>query len=209
MNIMANESQFELFSHSAASSSASVGRPHYLKPKVILTYDNLIIASIALLLLLVLSFAVGVERGKSIVRLEHRTIEVPQRKTSVAAAHPERPKASTIPVTSSTSSPAPVQEIKKSPVLVPETLPVLEVAAKQPEAVPMHGVYTVQVASFKQEKYARQEAMNLKQKGYDIAVVAKGKHSIVCVGKFAQKQEAVAMSSKLRKYYKDCVVRNL
>ncbi|MCK5581683.1 MAG: SPOR domain-containing protein, partial [Candidatus Omnitrophica bacterium] len=69
--------------------------------------------------------------------------------------------------------------------------------------------YTVQVASFRKKVYAEKEAMDLKKKGYEIFVVPKGDYSIVCVGKFAYKNEANQMSRKLRKRYKDCLVRSL
>lgn len=205
---MANESQFEFFTHSSAASPAVSERTLYLKPKVVLTFDNLIVLSIALLLLMVISFSVGVERGKSIVRVEHKVIDLSDKKPVSLTANPDRNSKSLehpVPAVSAVSSPL----VKTAPVPVPaavaQSVPVVSVTENSTE----QDMYTVQVASFKQEKYAQQEAMALKQKGYKISVLLKGKHSIVCVGKFAQKQEAVAMSGKLRKYYKDCVVRNL
>ena len=85
-----------------------------------------------------------------------------------------------------------------------ETLPV---APKKEEIIDL--AYTVQVASFQKDEYAQKEAMTLKKKGYDIFVVAKGKYSIVCVGKFSRRDEAKVILSRLKKTYKDCMVRRL
>ena len=69
--------------------------------------------------------------------------------------------------------------------------------------------YTIQVASFKREEYALAEAQDLKKKGHDILVLGKGQHFIVCVGKFLSENEAKIFSGKLKKQYKDCLVRRL
>ena len=69
--------------------------------------------------------------------------------------------------------------------------------------------YTIQIASYKSEKIAQREADLLKQKGYDILVVPKGSFFIICVGKFNQKEQAKSYSQKLKKQYKDCLVRSM
>ena len=40
-------------------------------------------------------------------------------------------------------------------------------------------------------------------------VIPKGSHSIVCVGKFALKDQASHYLKELKKQYKDCLVRRL
>ena len=82
-------------------------------------------------------------------------------------------------------------------------------AAREEIVADIKKFYTVQVASYKGEKYAQKEASLLKQKGYDILVLPKGAFSIVCVGKFKEKEEAKNFSQKLKKQYKDCLVRSL
>ena len=57
---------------------------------------------------------------------------------------------------------------------------------------------------------AKKEAENLEERmEYDIFVLPKGKYSIVCVGKFPQEDRAKVILNKLRKRYKDCLVRRL
>jgi len=211
MIVMTQESQFELFAQTKASYTPT-GKIRYFKPNVTLSFDNIVLLTIALVVLMVLSFSLGVENGKKVARLSHSenipsvtSLSVPrspakavtrphQNRISIPLAHPE---------------PKELKTNRPMPAVVPggiseEPMEAVETTLSTPQ-----DFYTVQVASFKQEKYARQEAMNLKQKGYEIFIMAKGQHSIVCVGKFAKKNEAMAMSGKLRKYYKDCLVRNL
>jgi len=84
-----------------------------------------------------------------------------------------------------------------------------KVEEKQEKSVLNGFKYTIQVASFKLKKNADKEAKRLKSKGYDILVVPKGSYSIVCVGKFAKKDNAEKWVNKLRKTYKDCLIRSL
>ena len=71
-------------------------------------------------------------------------------------------------------------------------------------------LFTIQVASFKLKANAQREAARIKRMGHeDIFVVPKGNYSIVCVGKFAQRDEAKKFSGRLKEKYNDCLVRRL
>jgi cell division septation protein DedD len=87
------------------------------------------------------------------------------------------------------------------------------VAAPVVEQKPQQAVtdfkYTVQVASYADEKFARRVADDLNKKGFQTLVIQKGKYVILCIGKFNKKQEAVAMTAKLKSKYKDCLVRSM
>lgn len=69
--------------------------------------------------------------------------------------------------------------------------------------------YTVQVATFKTEAYAKKEAERLEKQGVKALIVPRGDFVFVCVGKFTQKQEADPTLNQLRKRYQDCFVRRL
>ena len=206
---MTQESQFELFNPTATSYTPTE-KIRYFKPNITLTFDNIAVLAIALLMLMVLSFSLGVEKGKRLARLSQpmspsvkpTTVTTPSAK-GVEPVHTQTPPVLTKPVNENHPVSVPVTTVSTT-VTTEKVVPIVQTALSTRE-----DFYTVQVASFKQEKYARQEAMSLKQKGYEIFVIPKGQHSIVCVGRFAKKNEAMVMSGKLRKYYKDCVVRNL
>jgi cell division septation protein DedD len=68
--------------------------------------------------------------------------------------------------------------------------------------------YTVQVASYAQTDSAERESIGLKKRGYETFILPKGKYFILCVGKFADKAEADIFLVKLKKQYKDCLVRS-
>ena len=70
-------------------------------------------------------------------------------------------------------------------------------------------IHTVQVASFKEKERAQREADTLVKGGYDAFIAPKGSYYIVCVGKFAESQQARTLHNGLRKKYADCYIRSL
>ena len=153
----------------------------------------------------VLFFSFGVERGKQIVKM---ALEEPLATISVVST----PEATAGKVTE--RSPTPVGNIK-----VPKNAAPVQAAGSQQQRAPStnvpllekngKGTFTIQVASFKEKEKAQMEAKRLKGKGYEIFVLPKGQHLIVCIGKFAIKDEATEFSNKLKNKYNDCLVRRL
>ncbi|MCF7874853.1 MAG: SPOR domain-containing protein [Candidatus Omnitrophica bacterium] len=70
-----------------------------------------------------------------------------------------------------------------------------------------HKLYRIQVASFYKLSSANQEAKKLKGKGYPVKIGKKGKYSVVYVGNFSNKKDAEKNLEKLRKTYQDCMLR--
>ncbi len=234
MNTEFKDSQFELFP--GETRSYSPPRPRYFWSQITLSLENVIVVSIVIILLMVFSFSLGVEKGKRIVRASLQseilkakdviTKEIEdalkakmsttlarakqallQARQNTAAASSAAVFAHNMPVS---QEPRRVQTefvpqsiVHQPPVLVPVSQP----TATDPDM--LKNLYTIQVASFKKEKLAQDEAKILRGKGLEIFVLSKGSYSIVCAGKFSQKAEASAALSKLRKRYKDCIVRSL
>jgi cell division septation protein DedD len=72
--------------------------------------------------------------------------------------------------------------------------------------------YTIQVASFKKQHNAEEEADKIREDNtfdHDVFVVRKGDYSIVCVGRFYERSEARNFSQKLISEYQDLLVRRL
>ncbi|MFH0762564.1 MAG: SPOR domain-containing protein [Candidatus Omnitrophota bacterium] len=69
--------------------------------------------------------------------------------------------------------------------------------------------YTIQLASYKAKKFADREAEVLKKKGLMPLVLYKGDYVVLCAGKFSDREEAVNSMTKLKKQYKDCILRRL
>ena len=201
MNISYRQSQFELFPHSERNVSKNPKRS-YRFLSLTLSLENIIILSIFSLMILILSFCLGVERGKRIA----------------AANTTEKAEAQAVAAVTAIEEPVDLMEppvIMKAAVVALPPENSQQGAAQEKNAYPLakrEMGYTIQVASFKKEEYARTEARNLEKRGYgayDIRVISKGEYSIVCVGSFNEKRRAKALLSKLRSRYKDCIVRRL
>ena len=220
MNINYKQAQFELFPGTPGSST-DTGRPRYLFANLNLSVENLVILGIVILMTMVFIFSLGVEKGKKLI---------PEKN----AAAPEDPL-SPVPLA---VIPASKVVLGNSPAIMPapnfsaqntfsatgnnvsngqgkinndsnKLQPNKTSKKENPLTFFLNKPYTIQVASFKDGKYAQKEAVILKNKKFDVFVVSKGNFSIVCVGKFSNKEEANGTVSKLKKNYNDCLVRRL
>src|SRR3989338_314014 len=204
MNIIfRKQSQFELFP-GASGNNPPAGKPVGVTKDLTLSLENIIVLFIVFVMALVFFFSFGVERGK---KLAVRSKALPKAAVAANAGPAETELA---PEKTSQSK---HQEQVVYPVDVPREL---TNEGETPVQAPVEKIeeqellFTIQVASFKQEADALKEADVLKGKGYDVAFVRQsGSYSIVCVGKFAQKAEAARYSNKLKKKYNDCLVRRL
>jgi cell division septation protein DedD len=73
------------------------------------------------------------------------------------------------------------------------------------------GSYTIQLASYMNTKDAQAAAQSLRKKGFTAVILTKGKYSVLCVGRFSNKEKAQALLSEFRKNssYKDSFIRRL
>jgi cell division septation protein DedD len=194
--------QIELFP-SPEEKPASGRRSRVFFCRLTLSTESVVILAIAIIILMVVSFSLGIEKGRRLVK------GAAAKRPALAAEPVARGLAAVAPAAAAEPEPAPAA----APVAeAPPARPDAEAPAPASETGPKKDVdnfYTVQVASFRTEKYAREEAMKLKGQGYDTLVVEKGKHSIVCVGKYSVEEEAKVASRQLRKTYKDCLIRRM
>jgi len=205
MNIkLRKQSQFELFP-GASKNSPETGKPPHLTKDLTLSLENIIVLCIIFVMVLVLFFSFGVERGKRVAVLQDRADFVQVTKNDAVVKQPVQ------------LEPSPVRRQQEERVVFPVDIPadIFEEseAAFQPafeKEDEQENLFTIQVASFKLEKNAQREASRLKGRGHDDTfVVPKGNYSIVCVGKFVQRNEAKKFSSRLKNRYNDCLVRRL
>ena len=185
--------QFELFPFFQGR-PAAIARPRYLSKDLTLSVENIIVLCIICIMTLVLFFSFGVERGKRIVKSSSAQTAEAAVQIPAAAADAQ--------------SPGPAASEKAVRAEMSPGKPVPADAQSSPQKKE-NGAFTIQVASFKDRDLARKEAKALKQKGYQIFVLPKGSHSIVCVGKFTLRDEAREFSNNLKNRYNDCLVRRL
>jgi len=152
------------------------------KPKKIFTlfFEHLVLVSIGVIMIAVIAFSLGVEKGKRRAKEEGYDIAV-----SVNGFKENLPSEEAVQVET-----APIKDIE-------------EVKAQLPER------YTIQVASFIEKDIADKQASTLKAQGFDAFVLEKGKYSILCIGRFASKDNASKEQKLLRKKYDDCFIRKI
>ena len=202
MNINYKQPQFELFPGNSTIGDDAT-RPRFFLANLTLTIENLVVLSILGIMVAVFAYSLGVERGKHVMAAQWNAraqakpmaAEVPaiaaQAVTAIKIAGPS---------VGSAVANAPVQAIQPTPtVIVQQNLQKADPRFK----------FTVQLASYADGNFARKVAQDLDKKGFETIVMQKGKYAILCVGKFNQKNEAMAMISKLKSKYKDCLVRSM
>jgi len=168
--------------------------PENKQYEVRLRLDALILSSVVMILLLALSFSLGVERGK-------RSLVSPSNRHAATA-----------------TTPAPSISTKETLVSPQQTIlaATKQYSYHEPEEAvtetvlksPSQG-YRIQVASFRKEDSARKETQWLRQKGYKAYHNRSGNYIVIYVGEYKDITTAKAALQLLRKKYKDCILKKL
>ncbi|MDO8675880.1 MAG: SPOR domain-containing protein [Candidatus Omnitrophota bacterium] len=196
MNINYKQPQFELFPPNS-STLADVNKPRFLLANLTLSLESLVILSILGIMVALFSFCLGIERGKRLVAqaMDERvsaawniTVKKPLPRTfiPVTAAPPVRPAA-----------------VRSAPLQAG-----LPAEAKGGSTLAKAGTrFTVQVSSYKNQGFARTEALALQAKGYKAFLIKTGDFILVCVGQFSSNEAAGAALKKLPPHYRPGLVR--
>jgi len=186
---------------------------------VMISKDKLYLSLVGMILLLVITFSLGVERGKKVALTTRKQIlhELQLIETATADAIKTAPPQGATAVEIVTETTIPVMPRATGSVTQPgvqtavSTVPTVPAKAqdKKPAVDNAQGNYTIQLASYGKNAYAQAEADRLIKEGYQAFVVQKGKYVILCAGRFATSAAAQEMRTKLRKKYKDCFIRKL
>ncbi|MDP2938883.1 MAG: SPOR domain-containing protein [Candidatus Omnitrophota bacterium] len=178
-----SQAQFELFSNANDASSSRGVKRGYSFFSVNLTLDNIVLIAICCLMLIVLSFSLGVEKGRRHYRKQ-----------------------------SGFDSPVKLPATEKNAVFKPTAAEIknIPIEKKQLEkSLSLVKRYTIQVATFEKQFSVQSEARELKKMGYEILIIPSGKYSQICVGRFPTRKEAEDFKRNLQKKYDDCYVRRL
>ena len=204
MNINYKQPQFELFPANS-STLEDVNKPRFLLANLTLSLESLVILSILGIMIALFSFCIGIERGKRLTAqvLDERAAAVwnvsvrkPMPKSmfpaAVVSSVPAKGNAGFV---SAAPRPAVVHAVKPAPVV------------KQPAAVISGTRTTLQLATYKNEEFARIEAAALRAKGYQAFLIKRGDFILVCVGQFANAEAATAALKKLPPHYRSSQLR--
>ncbi len=211
MNINYKQPQFELFPANSATLE-DVNKPRFLLANLTLSIESLVILTILGIMVALFAFSLGVERGKHLAAqaLDER----------VSAAWNLAPRKPVVPAVKPALAPQPVKAVavqKAVPVAqakagnggfitVPKKVAVVLPAVALP-VVAKPARFTVQVASYKNGDYAKQEALALKAKGIKSFLIKKGDFWLVCLGQFATQETADTAQKKLQSKYRGSSVR--
>ena len=191
-----NISQLEMFSLDAQGAVADRGAPGYdpSRVKIVRGYQKLVLKAIAFIFISLVAYSQGVEKGKrqaaNLTGGLTRRVS-PGEITKDAAASAVTPVAAGVPISASADAPL---------------RPPLAEAVK---LEPGKNNYTIQVASISNNKNIKSELASLKNKGYTAFSLVKGKYTVICVGKFEEKEDAKVKLQKLKTRYPDCQIRRL
>ena len=182
MNINYKQPQFELFPANSATLE-DINKPKFLLANLTLSVESLVIFTILGIMVALFAFSLGVERGKHVAAqaLDERVSAA----WNVGARTVAVPAAVTIPVQR--------MVIPQRPLMNHGFMPGTR--------------YTLQAATYGNEEYARQDAVLLKEKGFNSFLIKSGKYWILCVGNFNNKESASVLLKKLPGTYRSSQVR--
>ncbi|HSV43569.1 MAG TPA: SPOR domain-containing protein [Candidatus Bathyarchaeia archaeon] len=211
-NFFKTQSQFELFpgtEGAAPKREKSDFFPRHFR----LSFENVIVTSIAVILGIIVAFSFGVEKGRKIYvkKVKSKGVVAGPLQRAVPVVQPQVVLSEEDKMSEATAS-----LIETGPELIDR----MELASAEDETAavsekivdktaPMGKIHTIQLASFKRQDQADALAEKLKKEGYDAFTLKKGNYYIVCAGHFADKQEAKKVSGVLKKRYRDCYIRSL
>ena len=171
----------------------------FLKGRVAvsLSQENLIFFAIGFIMLLIVCYSWGVERGKNLVQL------IPLYPDTLTGTSGHKRAQESEDIQEVKQEQAQKRPTKKSPKPQVKKIKVKLAQAKNvAKTLPY-----IQIASFRTDKYARREIDQLKNRGYQPFLAQWGEYRVVCVGGYKNKDEAAMALKQLKKVYADCILR--
>ncbi len=218
MNINYKQPQFELFS-AKTSTYDDANKPRIFLANLTLSFESLVILSILGIMMALFSFCLGVERGKHVTAqaLDEQVSAAwnlagkrPMVKPALPAGRP-MPAAAVPLKTAGYAAGISKTQVHAVPAAMAQRpvakLAVVQSAVKGLPAGKAGTRFTLQVASYKNEEYARIEASALRAKGYQSFLIKRSDFILVCIGQFANAEVAGAQLKKLPPHYRTGQVR--
>ena len=193
MSAKSQQIEFEITPKDAKSSYSYLSnlkddtRSEATSINVIFSHQSVIVIFICVIMCLIASFALGVEKGKLIVK---NNIAIVKEVVPIAAIAPAV-------ATAENFAPQTIQPIA-----------VAQETVKPPASSPTGG-FTIQVASVTGETSAKGLADSLIKKGMAAFTKQSGKYTIVLAGNFIKKEDAQIRLKELKKTYTDCFIRKI
>lgn len=187
-----NNSQLELFSQTSDSAGLKSRTLNSSFLAYIWGYEKTILIIIGIIITSVISFSLGVDKGRKIsLSNNNQRLDVALKTEAGVKA------AATKQVTRQQQPVEPLKQTERQNI------------SEEPKVKELIQAYTIQLASYKTRGFAEREAQALKKEGLPPVVLSKGGYAVLCVGNFSTKQAAQQLLSELKKRYQDCRIRRL
>jgi|GEM_PF-522543 len=165
------------------------------------SFEKLVFMLIAFVLVVILTFCLGVERGKFVVGAPRVVVTVNEvNRQAVPVKQPvyiQQARPNTV-VSAVTVRPALVKPAPVKPVPVTNVNnPVLHRGE----------LYTIRTATYINKKSAADEASRLRQAGFPAYIKVSDKFYMICVGDYSDKRQADTALITLKKMYKDVYIK--
>jgi len=171
---------------------------------VSLNAERLVFTSIGVIMLLVVSFALGVERGKSV------SSDQAERNVQAITQAAAQPRISAVTQAQQAVKAKPVNTAavampkdKIQPPAAQKARPSAQLQVTDDKSKP----YTIVAAAFSKEAFAVAEANRLKANGIEAFVYHGEPYYLACVGAFANKESAQKTLNKVKQIHRDAYVR--
>ncbi|MDP2928968.1 MAG: SPOR domain-containing protein [Candidatus Omnitrophota bacterium] len=164
---------------------------------ITLTPEKMVFAAIGVIMLMVVFFALGVEKGKAIVYAGPRVPKAISGEVIAFTAIPERRAAVSV-------------TMPKSVVAAANIAPKMSLPAapkKTQTALDRNKPYTIVAAAFSREDFALKEAGKLRANGLEAFAYYGEPYYLTCVGSFQDKRSAQKVLNKVRQMHRDAYVR--
>lgn len=179
------------------------------KISIALGLDRIIFISMGIILAMVVVFAVGVERGRSMEREEIEEIRV----TAIAAQQALTPVTLAAYQTAQAPQPqpaaAPGVAHAKPATAARVTTAAVKVASAKPDIRNDIGdkPYTIVAGSFKGRETGQLAVNRLKKEGFDAYLTQNDPYFVVCVGGYSNRDAAQAVFLKIKRINKDAYIK--
>ncbi len=163
---------------------------------ITLTPEKMVFAAIGVIMLMVIFFALGVEKGRSAARLKFTAAKTIAKDVVAAPAILVNSARVPIVVTKSAAATNITPKIN-SPAAVAKAQAVFDKTKP----------YTVVAAAFSREDLALKEVSKLKMAGLEAFVYYREPYYLACVGSFQSKDGAQKILNKVRQMHQDAYVK--
>lgn len=212
-----NSVQLEMFKtdDDASLSQGESGR-NFSRLKKIRGYQKVVYTFVAFIFVSLVSFSLGVEKGKRRLAgiipaagIEPVSSSRAESTSSLPAQQDQAVPSRQGPVLLVNKNTALVQEKAVSSDKKTEKNNLLAKPSVKAVKESTRASYTIQVASIANVKNVDRELSRLKDKGYSAFSLTKGKYIVICVGRFNIKEDAQINLVKMKSSYPDCQIRRL